>query len=275
MALVELRADDLIVSYGRVAVVHGVSVTLHAGRVTALIGPNGSGKSTLLRSFTRLHPPTSGRVALADEQLVADLSPRELALRLALLGQSRGTPGGVTAREVVDYGRHPHRGRWGGGDAAGAAVVDRVMAMTDVGELADRAVDTLSGGQLQRVWLAGCLAQDTRVLLLDEPTTYLDLRYQVQLLDIVRDLADAHGIAVGLVLHDLDQAAAIADDVVLLVEGRVVAAGSVDDVFTSTILGAAYGIPVHVERDPATGLLRTRPRARHHHREKTPPCPST
>jgi iron complex transport system ATP-binding protein len=174
----------------------------------------------------------------------------------------------VTVREVVEYGRHPYRGRWGTGDPEGSAVVERVMAMTGVLELAHRPVDTLSGGQAHRVWLASCLAQDTTVLLLDEPTTYLDLRYQVELLDIVRDLADVHGIAVGIVLHDLDQAAAVADNVVLLVEGRVAATGSVEDVLRADVLSAAYGIAVDVERDPTTGLIRSRAVARHHQRRK-------
>jgi iron complex transport system ATP-binding protein len=185
-----------------------------------------------------------------------------------LLSQARVAPGGVTVRELVEYGRHPYRGRWGTGDAEGPAVVDRVMAMTGIVDLAHRPVDTLSGGQAQRVWLASCLAQDTAVLLLDEPTTHLDLRYQVELLDIVRDLADVHEIAVGIVLHDLDQAAAVADHVVLLVEGRVAATGSVEDVMRPDLLSAAYGIEVDVARDPLTGLIRSRPVARHHQRRK-------
>jgi iron complex transport system ATP-binding protein len=266
---VELSARDVCVGYRRTVVVHGVSVELRAGRVLALIGPNGSGKSTLLRALTRLHPPRSGDVELRDGVPVSSMPPRQLATRLTLLAQTRGTPGGVTVREVVEYGRHPHRGRWGTGDREGREVVDRVMSLTGVQDLADRAVDTLSGGQMQRVWLASCLAQDTKVLLLDEPTTFLDLRFQAELLDIVRDLADEHDIAVGVVLHDLDQAASLADDVALLVDGRVVAAGSVTSVLTDAHLSAAYGIPVSVHRDPQTGLIRTRAVARHHHRRKS------
>lgn len=267
---VELRATGVVAGYRRATVVHEVDVTLRAGHVTALIGPNGSGKSTLLRSLANLHAPSAGRIELADGVAVSDLSGRELATRLTLLSQSRSVPGGVSVREVVEYGRHPHRGRWGGGDVDGPEVVDRVMAMCGVDELADRPVDTLSGGQLQRVWLASCLAQDTAVLLLDEPTTFLDLRYQVELLDTVRDLADEHGIAVGVVLHDLDQAAAIADEVVLLVDGRIDAAGPPADVLTSARLTAAYGIHVDVAVDPLTGHVRTRAVARHHSRATTP-----
>ncbi len=263
---VELAGTDLVVAYGRTAVVHEVSLSLRRGQVTALVGPNGSGKSTMLRALCRLHPPTSGEVTLGDHTPINLLRPKQLARRVTMLSQSRGTPGGVTVREVVEYGRHPHRTRFGQ-DESGAATVARAMAMTGVTELAERPVDTLSGGQLQRVWLAGCLAQDTQVLLLDEPTTYLDLRYQAELLDIIRDLADDHDIAVGVVLHDLDHAASIADEVVLLVDGRVAAAGPVEQVLTSDNLSAAYGVRVEVQPDPATGLLRTRALGRHHHRQ--------
>ena len=264
---VELQARGIVAAYARTTVVHGVDVDLRPGVVTALIGPNGSGKSTLLRSLTRLHPPRSGEVLLGGEP-AGTLSPKELARRVSLLSQTHGTPGGVRVREVVEYGRHPHRGRFGVGDPEGPAIVARTMELTGVAELADRAVDTLSGGQLQRVWLAGCLAQDAGVLLLDEPTTFLDLRYQAELLDLVRDLADEHRIAVGVVLHDLDQAATLADEVVLLVDGRVRASGTVEEVLTPEHLGAAYGIEITVHPDPETGFLRTRAVARHHHRAR-------
>ncbi|ARQ68793.1 ABC transporter ATP-binding protein [Streptomyces marincola] len=264
-----MRANGVRAGYRGTPVVDDASVRLAAGRVTALIGPNGSGKSTLLRTMAALHPAMAGRIELADGAAVRELSPRELARRVTLLSQARPTPGGVTVREVVAYGRHPHRPRWGPGDAEGPEVVQRVMEMTGVTGLADRPVDSLSGGQLQRVWLAGCLAQDTPVLLLDEPTTFLDLRYQVELLDIVRDLADREGIAVGLVLHDLDQAAAVADDIVLLVDGRIAAAGPPETVMTPALLTTAYGIDVDVHRDPGSGLIHTRARARHHGRHGT------
>jgi iron complex transport system ATP-binding protein len=138
--------------------------------------------------------------------------------------------------------------------------------MTGVADLADRGAEHLSGGQLQRVWLACCLAQETGVVLLDEPTTYLDLRYQIELLDLVRDLADDHGIAVGAVLHDLDQAAAVADRIVLLDEGRIVADGLPEDVLTAQRLTDTYGIRIEVDTDPLTGRLRTRAIGRHHSR---------
>lgn len=271
---VELAARGVVAGYRRESVVHGVDLTLRAGRVTALIGPNGSGKSTVLRSLAHLHPASAGSIDLADDRPISSLSGRVLATRLTMLSQSRSTPGGVSVREVVEYGRHPHRGRWGGADADGPEIVDRAMALTGIIDLAGRAVDTLSGGQLQRVWLASCLAQETAVLLLDEPTTFLDLRYQVELLDVVRELADDHGIAIGVVLHDLDQAASIADEIVLLVDGRVAAAGTPHEVLTPELLTAAYGIRVDVDTDPTTGHLRTRAVARHHSRAPSPSQPA-
>ena len=267
-----LAASGLHLQYGAHLVVEDVALSLSPGRVTALIGPNGSGKSTVLRALARLHVPTSGDVVL-DGLAIHDMGARELATRVTLLSQNRAVPGGVTVREVVEYGRYPHRGRWGNVDPDGGAVVQRALDVTGTVELADRPVDSLSGGQVQRVWLASCLAQDTDVLLLDEPTTFLDLRYQVELLDTVRDLADHHSITVGVVLHDLDQAAALADEIVLIDEGRIVAAGLPEDVLTSERLTTAYGIRVDVDHDPLTGRLRTHARGRHngHDQSQTHP----
>ncbi|MEK8106080.1 ABC transporter ATP-binding protein [Micromonospora sp. M12] len=171
-------------------------------------------------------------------------------------------PSGVTVRDVVGYGRHPI-GALARGGSERAAAIARAMEVTGVSTMADRPVDELSGGELQRVWLATCLAQDTPVLLLDEPTTFLDLRYQVEILDLVRDLADDHGVAVGVVLHDLNQAAAVADEVVLLHQGRVRATGTPTTVFTENALTETYGIRIEVTTDPLSGLVTTRPVGRH------------
>ncbi|MEU3146311.1 MULTISPECIES: ABC transporter ATP-binding protein [unclassified Streptomyces] len=262
----ELAATDVTVAYDGVDVVHAAALTLRPGEVTVLVGPNGSGKSTLLRTVARLQPPRRATLTIDTDTDGLALGPREFSRRVALLLQGRPTPSGLSVRDVVEFGRYPHRGRWGGADPGGRAAVDRALAMTGVDELADRGAEHLSGGQLQRVWLAGCLAQETGVLLLDEPTTYLDLRYQVELLDLVRDLADDHGIAVGVVLHDLDQAAAVADRIVLLAEGRVVAEGTPEEVLTPQRLTEVYGIRIEVGTDPLTGRLRTRAIGRHHTR---------
>ncbi|MCA5893477.1 ABC transporter ATP-binding protein [Isoptericola sp. NEAU-Y5] len=249
-----LAGRDLNLSYDRRTVVTGAAIELRRGAVTALLGPNGSGKSTLLRSLARLHRPDAGGVTLgADGADALALHPKDFARQVTLLSQSRPTPSGVTVRDVVAYGRHPYRGRFRTADPDGPRAVGHAMEVTGVAAMADRGVDELSGGELQRVWLATCLAQDTGVLLLDEPTTYLDLRYQVELLDLVRDLAAVHGVAVGVVLHDLNQAAQVADHVVLLDSGVVRAAGSVDDVLTGDLLTDVYGIDVAVYTHPVTG----------------------
>ncbi|MGV9455873.1 ABC transporter ATP-binding protein [Streptomyces sp. NPDC003635] len=269
----ELSATEVTVAYEGVDVVHDASLTLRPGQVTVLVGPNGSGKSTLLRTVARLQRPRTATLTVDGTDGLA-LTSREFSRRVALLTQGRPTPSGLTVRDVVEFGRYPYRGRWGRADPEGPAAVDRALAMTGVADLAERGAEHLSGGQLQRVWLAGCLAQETGVLLLDEPTTYLDLRYQIELLDLVRDLADDHGIAVGAVLHDLDQAAALADRIVLLHEGRIVADGLPDDVLTAQRLTATYGIRIEVDTDPLTGRLRTRAIGRHHTRSERLSTPS-
>nr|WP_194719761.1 ABC transporter ATP-binding protein [Cellulosimicrobium arenosum] len=250
-------------SYDSRTVVHGAALELTPGAVTALIGPNGSGKSTLLRSLARLHRPDTGNVVLDDGTDALALHPKDFARRVTLLSQSRPTPSGVAVRDVVAYGRHPYRGRFRANDPDGTRAVARAMDVTGITTMAARGVDELSGGELQRVWLATCLAQDTGVLLLDEPTTYLDLRYQVELLDLVRDLATEHGVAVGVVLHDLNQAASVADQVVLLSQGSVRATGPADDVLTTELLSDVYGIHVDVYAHPLTGRTCCEPRGRH------------
>ncbi|WP_435736145.1 ABC transporter ATP-binding protein [Cellulosimicrobium sp. PMB13] len=258
-----LSGHDLHLSYDARTVVHGAGLDLVPGEVTALIGPNGSGKSTLLRSLARLHRPDAGSVTLDDATDALALHPKDFARRVTLLSQSRPTPSGVCVRDVVAYGRHPYRGRFRANDPDGPRAITHAMEVTGVAAMADRGVDELSGGELQRVWLATCLAQDTGVLLLDEPTTYLDLRYQVELLDLVRDLAAEHGVAVGVVLHDLNQAASVADHVVLLHHGVVRAAGPADEVLTSELLTEVYGIHVDVYTHPLTGRTCCEPLGRH------------
>ncbi|WP_199037079.1 ABC transporter ATP-binding protein [Glycomyces salinus] len=267
-----LRGRSLELAYFGQTVVHGADIAVEPGEVTALLGPNGSGKSTVLRALARLHRPESGEIALDDGVPAAALSPKSFARRVALLSQSRPVPGGVRVVDVVGYGRHPYRGRWRAGDEDGPAAVERAMDICGITGMASRGVDSLSGGERQRVWLASCLAQDTGVLLLDEPTNHLDLRYQVEILDLVRDLADDHGTAVGVVLHDLDQAAAVADRAVLMCEGRVLASGTPAEVLTGEHLTTAYGIDIEVDADPVTGLLSCRPLGRHNRRRLAEPA---
>jgi iron-chelate-transporting ATPase len=258
-----LAGVDLRLGYHGRRVVDGASIGIEPASVTALVGPNGSGKSTLLRALARLHRPEDGQVEFPDGSDALALSAKEFARKVTLLSQSRPTPSGVSVRDVVGYGRHPYRGRWRNDDPDGNTAINHAMDVTGVTAMADRAVDELSGGELQRVWLATCLAQDTGVLLLDEPTTFLDLRYQIEILDLVRDLADDHGVAVGVVLHDLNQAAAVADRIALLDRGRVRAAGTPAEVLEADALSETYGIRIDVSTDPATGLIATQPVGRH------------
>ncbi|MER6191346.1 ABC transporter ATP-binding protein [Streptomyces cyaneofuscatus] len=275
-----LNGRRLVLRYGKTPVVHGVSLSLAPGRATALVGPNGSGKSTLLRSLARLHQVHDGTVTLgggpegpdgpggAPERVVSLLSAREFAREVTLFSQSRPAPQGLTVAEVVAFGRHPYRRGFSGLSAEDRAAVAYAMDATGVRDMAARAAGELSGGEMQRVWLAACLAQNTGVVLLDEPTNHLDLRYQIETLDLVRDLVQDHGIAVGIVLHDLDHAARVADTLVLMRSGRVHAAGPPADVLTAKNIGEVYDIRVEAGVDPRTGRVRIDPVGRH-------PAPST
>ncbi|WP_343901860.1 ABC transporter ATP-binding protein [Arthrobacter rhombi] len=258
---VVLEARGLELSYGGAAVVHDADLRLEPGRILALVGPNGSGKSTLLRALARLHDATSGSLGIEDGSGSTDalaLKRSDFAQRVTLLSQSRPVPNGLSVRDVVEFGRHPYRGRWRAADPDGAAAVDHAMELTGIVALADRGVDELSGGQLQRVWLASCLAQDTSVLLLDEPTNHLDLRYKVEIFDLIHELARDHQVAIGVVLHDLDEAADVADTVAVLSAGRVVATGPAHEALDATLLSRVYAIEIVTHLDPFTGRLRTR-----------------
>lgn len=266
-----MSGEHLVLRYGNTPVVQDVSLTLEPGRVTALVGPNGSGKSTLLRSLARLHRIDEGTVTLGSgsgepARAVSLLSARQFAREVTLFAQSRPAPQGLTVSEVVAFGRHPYRRGFAGLSAGDRAVIDRAMRATGVRDMAQRPVGELSGGEVQRVWLAACIAQETGVVLLDEPTNHLDLRYQIETLDLVRDLVDDHGVAVGIVLHDLDHAARIADHLLLLSAGRIHAAGTPIEVLTAANISAVYEIDVEVALDPRTNHLRIDPVGRHANR---------
>ena len=262
-----LRGERLTLGYRDTPVVREASVEIQRGRVTALVGPNGSGKSTLLRGLARLHRVSTGEVLLGDRPVSA-LSAKQLARRVSLLSQSRPEPSGLAVRDVVAFGRHPYRRRFGAPSEGDRTAVEHAMAVTGVAPMAQRGVDELSGGELQRVWLATCLAQQTDVLLLDEPTNHLDLRYQVEVLELVRLLADEHDVAVGVVLHDLDQAAAVADTVVLMSQGHVRATGEPADVLSADLLSDVYGLRIETVVDPDTGLVRTQAHGTHLRRRR-------
>ncbi len=259
MPLPALRGSDLTVRFGSYEAVSHTDITLTEGTVTALVGPNGSGKSTLLRALSRLVRPDTGTVAVGDVEDTSLLSARDFATRVGLLAQQRITPSGLTVRDLVEFGRHPHRSGWRGRDPQGHGAVERALTLTGLADLQETPLETLSGGQLQRAWFAAALAQDTSVLLLDEPTNHLDLRYQVEVLELVHELASLHGVAVGVVLHDLNHAAEIADRVLVLSRGRVVADGPAHHALDADLLTDVYEIPVTVRCDD-NGELEVRAR---------------
>ncbi|MFK4730271.1 ABC transporter ATP-binding protein [Agromyces mediolanus] len=258
----ELRLDGVSVAYGRgPAIVDRLDLAVAPGSFVAIVGPNGCGKSTLLRTIAKLLAPSSGSILL-DGRALGERGPRELARELGLLPQSNTAPEGMRVGDLVARGRYPHRAafaKWSGGDES---AVSAAMAATGVAELADRDVDTLSGGQRQRVWLAMALAQDTGTLLLDEPTTYLDLAHQIDMLELFRRVNREQGRTIVAVLHELNHAARYADRVVAMRDGRVVVDGAPGEVLTEAAVEQVFGLPCRVIEDPETGTPLVVPRAR-------------
>lgn len=246
-----LEADRVTVGYAGAPVLADLSLAVHRGTVTALVGPNGSGKSTLLATLARVLRPRAGVVRL-DGTPLATLGSRAVARRLALLPQSATAPRGATAWELVEQGRYPQRGPWSMLRRADDGVVGKALATTGVAHLAHRRVEELSGGERQRVWLAMAVAQESELLLLDEPTTYLDVRHQLDLMRLVGDLRD-RGRTVVMVLHDLNQAARYADRVVALRAGTVVADGRPEEVVTPDVLHGVFDVDATVVADPVSG----------------------
>ncbi|WP_320777189.1 ABC transporter ATP-binding protein [Streptomyces sp. CRN 30] len=263
-----LAAEHLSLGYGDRTVIDSLDLAVPPGRVTAIVGANACGKSTLLRSMSRLLAPREGRVVL-DGKEVHRLPAKELARTLGLLPQSPIAPEGITVSDLVGRGRHPHQGlfaRWSDkDDEAVAAALDA----TDTAALADRAVDELSGGQRQRVWIAMALAQQTDLLLLDEPTTFLDASHQVEVLDLLTDLNRVRGTTVVMVLHDLNLAARYADHLIALAEGRLHAAGAPGEVLTEDTVRTVFGLDSRIIEDPVSGKPLMLPIGRHHVRPVT------
>ncbi len=245
-----VEAAGVTVGYGTRPVLHGVDLNALRGSVTALIGPNGSGKSTLLKTCARLLSPTSGSVLL-DGQALATLPTRDIARRMAVLPQAPTAPPHLTVRELVEQGRFPHAGLLRMLVRQDHQAIDEAVRATRLDDLLDRDVDTLSGGERQRAWIALTLAQQAPTLLLDEPTTFLDIGHQLEVLELLRHLNTTRGMTIVMVLHDLNQAAQFADHVVALHGGRVVRAGEPARVLTADLLHDVFGVVAHVTTDPA------------------------
>ncbi|MGN9777385.1 ABC transporter ATP-binding protein [Micromonospora sp. H33] len=247
-----LSTRDLVAGYDERTVLDGLDLDLPRDAFTVIVGPNACGKSTLLRTMARLLTPRRGTVLL-DGAAIRDLPTREVARRLGVLPQSPLVPEGVTVTDLVGRGRQPYQRWWRQWSTEDREAVDRAMALADVAGLADRPVDTLSGGQRQRVWIAMTLAQDTEALLLDEPTTFLDLAHQVEVLDLLHRLRSERGRTVVAVLHDLNQAARYADHLIAMRSGAVVAAGPPRDILTADLVRDVFGLDCVVVPCPVTG----------------------
>ncbi|MEV1286556.1 ABC transporter ATP-binding protein [Micromonospora sp. NPDC049679] len=248
-------------AYERRIIAEELTVAIPDRSFTVIIGPNACGKSTLLRALSRMLKPTAGAVLLDGED-IHTLPARKVARTLGLLPQSSIAPDGISVAELVARGRYPHQGllrQWSRDDER---VVEESMAATGVADLADRPVDELSGGQRQRVWIAMALAQQTPLLMLDEPTTYLDIAHQIEILDLCAHLHEEQGRTLVVVLHDLNHAARYATHLIAMREGRVMAAGNPRDIVTADLVEQVFGLPCRVIDDPESGTPMVIPAAR-------------
>jgi iron complex transport system ATP-binding protein len=257
-----LRAENLTLSYDQRTVATSLGVVIPDHSLTVIVGPNACGKSTLLKALARMLRPKAGEVYL-DGAAIASYRTREVARRLGLLPQTSTAPGGITVGDLVARGRYPHQRLLKQWSAEDEAAVTEAMRQTGVLELADRPVDDLSGGQRQRVWLSMVLAQQTSILLLDEPTTYLDIAHQVEVLDLCADLHERKGHTIVAVLHDLNQACRYATHLVVMGAGGTVAAeGDPASVMTAELVEDVFGLPCRIIDDPETGTPLMVPAAR-------------
>ena len=262
-AVARLAARQVALGYGSDPVIGNLTLAVPPGRITAIVGANGCGKSTLLRGLGRLLRPQGGQVLL-DGRDIHRMPTKEVARVLGLLPQSPIAPEGITVTELVGLGRHPHTGlfrQWGRSDDEAVA---QALDVTDTAELAGRPVEELSGGQRQRVWIAMVLAQQTDLLLLDEPTSFLDIAHAVEVLDLVTDLNRTAGTTVVMVLHDLNLAARYADHLVAMSRGGGLVEGAPADVLTAQVVKEHFGVACHLLTDPVSGTPLVVPIGRHH-----------
>ncbi|MCL6673471.1 ABC transporter ATP-binding protein [Streptomyces panaciradicis] len=260
-AVNRLSAENVTLAYDQRVIAEQLSVEIPDHSFTVIVGPNACGKSTLLRALSRMLRPSHGRVLL-DGHVIQSMPAKKVARTLGLLPQSSIAPDGITVGDLVGRGRYPHQGLLRQWSAEDERVVREAMARTGVAELAERYVDELSGGQRQRVWIAMALAQQTPLLLLDEPTTYLDIQHQIDVLDLCAELHEEQGRTLVAVLHDLNHAARYATHLIALKSGRVVAEGAPNDIVTAELVEEVFGLRCQVIDDPETGTPLVVPAAR-------------
>ena len=243
-----ISTHNLSVDYHDKAIVKQVNLSIPEGKIIALLGPNGCGKSTLLKAMARILSPMEGHVQWQGKNLHS-MASKKLAQQLALLPQTQPIPEGIKVKDLVAYGRSPYTGFWGRLNKQDQQIIDSVMHETGITELADQLVSELSGGQRQRVWLAMTLAQDTPYLLLDEPTTYMDLSHQVELMHLLRKL-NKQGKTIITVLHDINQAARYCDHLIVMKQGSIITQGSPESVLTQTLLKDVFSLNAQIHQDP-------------------------
>lgn len=265
----ELKATNLSLAYDNVSIIHNLSLTISSGKITVLVGPNGCGKSTLLRGLSRVLKPRGGSAVL-NGQDIWKLPTKELAKQLGILPQGPVAPEGLTVHELVAQGRYPHQSWFQQWSEEDERITREALEITNITDFANRPVDTLSGGQRQRAWIAMTLAQDSDLILLDEPTTFLDLAYQIEVLDLLHDLNLERGKTIVMVLHDLNHACRYADTLVAVCAGQITAQGTPDEVVTESLMRDVFGIDCRVIADPVTGTPLVVPERRRKRVESKP-----
>lgn len=246
-----LRGEGISVGYEDRVIIEPMDVALPKGRVTSIIGPNGCGKSTLLKALSRTMPVRAGAVYL-NGQALAEMPTAEAARQMALLPQSPQAPGGLTVKELVSYGRYPHQKGFGRLTERDREIIAWALSITHLEAFADRALDALSGGQRQRAWIAMALAQDTDLILLDEPTTYLDMAHQLEVLELLQSLNRDQGKTIALVIHELNLAARFSDWMIAMKDGSIRAAGTAEQVMTPAMMREVFGLEALISPDPWT-----------------------
>ncbi|MGD7045676.1 ABC transporter ATP-binding protein [Jeotgalibacillus proteolyticus] len=257
------KADHITAGYDQTTILHDVNVSIPSNKISIIIGANGCGKSTLLKTMARLIKPVSGQVTIGGKP-IHKIPSKQLARVLGLLPQTPIVPEGITVADLVGRGRFPHQKFLKGWSKEDYEAVSEAMDIMNITEFADRHIDELSGGQRQRVWIAMALAQQTDILFLDEPTTYLDITYQVEILDLLTDLNRKYGTTIVMVLHDINLSARYADHIFALHEGQLVAEGQPSKIITSSLIENIFGLNCTVINDPISGSPYVIPIGRHH-----------
>lgn len=258
-----LKANQVVAGYDKKIIIEGIDVRIPDNKISVIIGANACGKSTLLKALSRLIQPTSGEITLNNKK-ISDIPPKHLARILGLLPQSPVLPEGITVADLVGRGRFPHQSLFKGFDKKDYEAVEEALEIMGIKDIANRCVDELSGGQRQRVWIAMALAQQTDILLLDEPTTFLDIAYQVEILDLLTDLNRKKGTTIVMVLHDINLSARYADHIFAIHKGTLIGEGAPNEIITQDLIKQIFDLDCSVIQDPVSGSPFIVPKGRHH-----------